>query len=160
MTTSTTNVGGWVSSDMRTYLSGTVLPLFEASTAIGPNVIQSVDKKSDGGYSDQTIKTTQDKLWLFSVEELGWTQDGDIAQYLPHAVNYVLGEGTRYEYFKEGCTDDANAQRANFDGTSLEWWLRSSCTANNENFRTVRVAGSVGNRGAGYAYGVVFGFTI
>jgi hypothetical protein len=164
MNASDTNAGGWTSSAMRTYLSGTVLPLFEASTAIGPNVIQPVDKKSDGGYSDKTIKTTQDKLWLFSCDEIGWSSATNVQYQMLPTAYFVSNEGTLYEYFKEGCTTEAMTQRTNIGGSSW-WWLRTSNTNDGSGFcfvygNNVSLAGSVAGTAADSMLHIMVGFTI
>lgn len=131
MNSSNTTSGGWESSAMRSWLSGTLLNGFPAELKSG---IKAVSKKNTSGYG---AATTSDKLWLFSQTEVG------------------LGgsEGTAYPAF------NSNSARIRKNGSSAaSWWLRS--VGSSSAFSVVRSDGTLYNYGAGRSLGVVPGFCI
>ena len=131
MNSSNTTSGGWESSQMRSWLSGTLLNNFPAALKSG---IKAVSKKNTSGYG---AATTSDKLWLFSQTEVG------------------LGgsEGTAYPAF------NSNSARIRKNGSSATiWWLRS--VNSSTYFRFVYTDGTLNYNVASYAWGVVPGFCI
>ena len=92
MNSSSTNAGGWKSSQMRTSTMETLYGLLPAEVKA---VIKPVDKKTSAGSSSSTIDTTSDKLFLFSQEEVMGT-----INYTTTGQNSFSGEGSQYEYFK------------------------------------------------------------
>ena len=80
-------------------------------------IIKTVNKISDNGNKDATtLNTTKDKLFLLSLEEIGFTIDD--------TINFVPGQGTKYEYF----TDDTSRVKSYLSGKLSKWWLRSANT--------------------------------
>ena len=61
------NTGGWLMSDMRSWLNEDV---YEALPEDLKSLIRPVEKISDTGFYYPSLKTTIDKLWLPSDEEL------------------------------------------------------------------------------------------
>lgn len=143
MNSSGSNVGGWEASEMRTYLQNDILPTLPSDLQ---SVIKTVNKVSDGGYENQTLKTTQDKLFLFSPEEVGF----NLTSY------YVQGQGTKYDYF----TDNTSRTKKYLDNNSGGWWLRSAITSNANYFYIVYSDGIDNFYSAYRTSGVVFGFSI
>lgn len=94
MNASGTNTGGWAGCPMRTSTMETLYGLLPEEVK---SVIKVVNKKT-GRYDltpRGTIETTEDKLFLFSQEEVMGTH------YLSTTgQNSFPGEGTQYEYFK------------------------------------------------------------
>ena len=144
MNSNGTNIGGWETSKMRTYLQDDILPTLPSDLQA---VIKTVDKKSDVGNMDTTtLKTTEDKLFLFSPEEVGF----NLISY------YVQGQGTKYDYF----TDNTSRIKKYLNNNSGYWWLRSACTYDTYGFYFVSSVGSKISHDAHNTYGVVFGFSI
>ena len=145
MNPSSSDVGGWESSEMRTFVNG---ELFNALPSELQAVIKPVSKISD---SSKVLVTTTDKLWLASFNEVGFT-DGK---------NNLTGQGELYsavfssdkESRKKYITDDTD---------SGGWWLRSTyyTTSSNTMFWRVQTSGaSYGDIQSGKFY-VAFGFCI
>ena len=145
MNPSSSDVGGWESSEMRTFVNG---ELFNALPSELQAVIKPVSKISDGS---KVLITTTDKLWLASFNEVGFT-DGK---------NNLTGQGELYsavfssdkESRKKYITDDTD---------SGGWWLRSTyyTTSSNTMFWRVQTSGaSYGDIQSGKFY-VAFGFCI
>ena len=145
MNPSSSDVGGWESSEMRTFVNG---ELFNALPSELQAVIKPVSKISD---SSKVLITTTDKLWLASFNEVGFT-DGK---------NNLTGQGELYsavfssdkESRKKYITDDTD---------SGGWWLRSTyyTTSSNTMFWRVQTSGaSYGDIQSGKFY-VAFGFCI
>ncbi len=127
MNSSNTTSGGWESSQMRSWLSSTMLNNFPAEVR---NLMNTVGKKNTSGYG---AATTQDKLWIPSQTEVGLASGN--------------AEGAKYPIF----TDNASRVKKN-GGSASYWWLRS--VVSSTNFRGVGADGSLGSGGASDAVGV------
>lgn len=144
MNSTNTTSGGWESSAMRTYLTGTVKP---AIPEVIRNRILTVTKVQSI-YDSAVVKdgqTTQDDVWIPSDHEVGF--------------------GTTYEttgpvysgIFTVGTNSSANSTRIKYlNGSADSWWLRSAGSASG--FRSVGSNGSTSNFNASNANGVVLGF--
>lgn len=132
----------------------------ELKAAIGAKEV-----RYDSVYNSQTeanLKTTYDKLWLFSPNELG-----DFVSSSDH--NHPL-EGTVYT--KMAGTGDVrnnnstrvgysvNSKSGGFSSTSDRWWLRSSNSDSSYSALCITIPGYVSNYGAYYDLGVAPGFTL
>ena len=127
-----TTSGGWEKSNMRNWLSSTLLETFTDDIK---SAIKTVVKSNTSNYG---AASTSDKLWLFSYTEVGLGGD----------------EGATYE----GFTDNASRVRANGSSAS-NWWLRSVYSSSV--FRDVSSDGSLNDGNYAYVeYGVVPGFCI
>ena len=90
MNATNTTVGGWTSSEMRSWVTGTLLGQLPADLQLA---LKEVNKLTSAGNQSSTIITTVDKLFLFSdVECLG------------SATFSQAGEGSKYPIF----TDNAS----------------------------------------------------
>lgn len=107
-------------------------------------VIKTVQKQTSAGGKSRTIKTTEDKLFLFSEKEVFGTYAGSFD-----------GEGTQYAYFAQ------NTNRVlTINGTASNWLLRSPTKDSYTTFRGVYQSGAIGNINANTAAGICFGFCI
>lgn len=135
--------GGWEHSEMRSWLSGTVLPLLPSEVQAA---IKEVRKHSDYIVPGETTIThdqqTADKLWIPSARE-------------------AFG-GTRYEQTGPDYTAVLKNMRYYVKYDSLnrsnEWWLRSAATF--ANFYCVNSTGNIGSAGSSGSRGAVLGFCI
>ena len=140
------NTGGWKDSEMRTYVNNDVYSFLPSDLQA---VIKSVDKVSDNGNKNTTtLNTTQDKLFLLSLEEVGFTSSDS-----PY---FVPGQGTKYEYF----TDDASRVKSYLNGESMYWWLRSAYTNSGYIFCGVYDDGGYDYNNAYSVFGVAPAFCI
>lgn len=162
-----TNEGGWEKSRMRTVYMERVFKLLPEELR---NIIVPVKKSTSAGGGSTDITVSEDKLFLFSLAEI-YSQRGisksDNSNISGNADTYQE-EGTQYEYFKELLGDadpyDDNEEiikrKANGGGSTLYWWLRSPYVGLTAYFRLVYGGGYVNYYGAGYTYGVCFGFCV
>ncbi len=103
MNSSNTTTGGWASTAMRTFLSGTLLPGL-------PSEVQSALATTTVSYntaSGSSLSTCSDKLWLASEKEVFGSSSYDSA-------------GTQFAYFADG-----NSKIKNNGSSASGWWLRS-----------------------------------
>ena len=150
MNASNTNAGGWDESEMRTTTMQTLLGQLPSDLQAA---IKSVNKKATSGGASTTIKTSSDKLFLFSEVEIDGTTSSGYAS-----------EGEQYEYWKTVKDGTVAADRvkklSNGGGSADYWWLRSPSVSGSVAFRCIASAGGVGNYHAYNTYGVSFGFCV
>lgn len=150
MNSTATSEGGWAASEMRSWLSGTVLPLLPAEVQAA---IKEVRKYS-GNYEDGAIvkdgSVTADKLWIPSYHELNMGTDHET-------------QGATYStsLYPSGTASSTRPYRVKYNqsGSGSNWWLRSASAATG--FRRVDSSGKETNGGADNSItGVVLGFCI
>ena len=131
---------GWVGSHMRNeYLSDLLssLPLELQS------VIKEVEKETRNGDS---IDTTNEKLWLFSLGEIASTGI----------------DGAQYEYYKTILDGDIATNRvkylSNGMGSPANWWLRT-CTGSVD-YNAVNASGKIVHSQQQNRYAICFGFCV
>lgn len=136
MNSSNTTSGGWKSTAMRTFLSGTLLPAMDSSLR---EVIKAV-KTSYNTASGSSLSTCSDSLWLASEKEVFGSSNYDSA-------------GTQFAHFANGNS------KVKYNGSSAgRWWLRS--VSSSPAFRYVSTDGSADYNSASASYGVVPCFCI
>ena len=150
MNASSTNAGGWDESEMRTTTMQTLLGQLPSDLQAA---IKSVNKKATSGGASTTIKTSSDKLFLFSKVEIDGTTSSGYAS-----------EGEQYEYWKTVKDGTVAADRvkklSNGGGSANSWWLRSPHVSSSNAFRYIGSTGGVNTYSANYTYGVSFGFCV
>ncbi len=151
MNTTNTNVGGWPATPMRTWLNETML---HNLPTIWRNVIKSVQVLSSIGDTKAEIVSSNDKLFLFSYAEVGFSVDA-----VPYKNEIdASAERKTFELF----TDNTSRIKKTFngEGTATYWWLRSPHSANSTAFTYVGSSGNASSSGATLSSGVAFGFCI
>lgn len=150
MNTTKTNAGGWDESEMRTTTMQTLLGQLPSDLQA---VIKSVNKKATSGGLQTTIKTSSDKLFLFSEVEIDGTTSSGYAD-----------EGEQYEYWKTVKDGTLKGDRikylSNGSGSALDWWLRSPAVNTRNSFRYIGITGILSSFDANYACGMSFGFCV
>ena len=99
--------GGYSKATIRSYLNDTLTLMFPSDLQ---TALTEVIKISDGGDS-RVLKTTSDKVWLLSLDELGLSDS-----------KLVSGQGVAYSVF----TDNASRIRTLADGTTETYFTRST----------------------------------
>lgn len=150
MSQSSSNLGGWNNSVMRT----TTMPtIFNQLPIDLQAMIKSVNKKSTSGAQSTTITTSKDKLFLFARVEIDGTT---IAGY--------ASEGEQYEYWQTVKDGTVAADRikyiSNGSGSAGGWWLRSPYVSNGSYFMFINQSGNVSSSLASNTGRVCFGFCI
>ncbi len=142
MKASMASTDGWHNSDLRTWMSGTMLGYFPSSAQ---NAIKQVNVSTAKDVSTATLNTTADKLFLpAEVEVFG------SASYAKGGTN----EGTRYAWYKANDTAANRVKKVN--GSASYWWERSpySWSGSYSYFCIVGSNGNTGGNNASYARGV------
>ena len=133
----TTNVGGWKDSELRTYVNGTIynaLPSDLQSVIATTKVISS-----HGATEGETNFETEDKLYLLNAHEV----------YEAGASNKISTSDTSYnntkqlDYYKnQGVTTSSYAGAIKqYNGSNSYWWLRSAYSITADTFLNVSGSG-------------------
>lgn len=134
---------GWGGSDVREWMNSVLIQTLPTDLQ---KVIKPVKKKSDGGFYDQNLKETIDKLWLPSVEELGYP-----------AASYVHGQGAAYPVY----IDSFSRQKQSDEDPSLRiYWTRTATTSGQHVIHYFDASGNLGTRSGMLRAGIPFGFCI
>ena len=142
MNSNGTNIGGWKSSDMRTYMMATMKGYLPDDWE---SIIKSVNKDSGVGGSSSEVETVSDNCFLLSEVEI-----------FGAVYNSVPGEGTQYAYYKVG-----NSTVKNKDGYAGGWWwTRSPYESYPGYFCIENGSGLSDSNSAELAAGVCFGFCV
>ena len=168
MNASSSNSGGWDSSEMRTSTMNTLFNLLPASWK---NIIKTVNKKATAGSQSSTIKTSADKLWLLAMSEIfsATSIENSSTSTIANYADAYKAEGTQYKYYENLIGDNNGGTAANSllikklsngSGSADIWWLRSPRVSSSNSFRCIGSAGGVGDNSAGITYGVSFGFCV
>lgn len=135
------NKKGWKNSKMRKFLNNEIynsLP-FDLKT-----VIKEVDKISDNGnLCDSDLITTEDKLFLPSFEEVGFSWNNN--------MHYKIGQGDEYEYLSNYANRN---KKYNLDNSEATWWLRSTYTNSDKFFFCIDSQGYYHFASANKLYGI------
>ena len=149
---STSNTGGWSSSELRTFINNDI---YNALPVDLRNIIIDTIVVSGHGKSDSTNFVTTDKLYLLAPKEIfsNWSNSYDTAKSLTRTFDY---------YISAGVTTSNYSGAKKYKGTSAYyWWLRSAySTSNSDFFRVNRSGGSSGSNTATAANGVSPAFRI
>ena len=156
MNSTSTNVGGWSASAMRTYVNGTIYNAL-------PNELQNVITEttvvsSHGKTSGEDNFTSSDKLYLLSTKEV-WGKDGtsntisnDTAEVETRQLDYYKNKGVT--------TSNYSGAIKQYNGTNSYWWLRSAHSNSTSYFFIVSDSGGWSSRNAYITIGVAPAFRI
>ena len=156
MNSTSTNVGGWPASAMRTYVNGTIYNAL-------PNELQNVITEttvvsSHGSTSGEDNFTSSDKLYLLSTKEV-WGKDGtsntisnDTAEVETRQLDYYKNKGVT--------TSNYSGAIKQYNGTNSYWWLRSAFSYLTNRFFRVNSNGAWDYTAAANTYGVAPAFRI
>ncbi len=119
MNSTSTNIGGWPASEMRTYVNNDIynaLPTELRSAIIDTKVVSG-----HGATSGETNFTSTDKLYLLSTAEV-W------AQGTTNTVNYdTARDSTRQlDYYTGVTTNNYSGAKKQYNGSNTYWWLRAA----------------------------------
>lgn len=140
MNSTPTNANGYPASELRTWLSSTVLLLF-------PSEIQTAMKevkKTSWDYTTKADLTSNEKLWIPSVRE-------------------IFGTGTDYEssgpIYTSVFNNSATRKKMKPGSTSVSpWWLRTAHQTYSRAFCMATSSGTLDSNSAEYGAGVCLGF--
>ena len=136
---SSSNVGGWEYSAMRTSYLPAILLLMPSEVQAA---IKEVNKLTSLGNQNSTIYTSTDKLFLPSIIEVIGS-DGSAKS----------GEGTIYAYYSAG-----NSMVKNVNSSANNWWTRSPFGYDAVRFCFVGSSGDIGEAFSIQKYGIAPAF--
>lgn len=122
MNSTSTNIGGWKDSELRTTLNTTIYN--DLPSDLKSVIAECVVKGGNGDYSDQAVNESNNKLFIPCQYEIV----GDT-----YSLSYTLGadEGSpRYTYYV-GKTDSDYIKK--IGNTARNWWLRTTYFDSSEN---------------------------
>ena len=156
MNSTSTNVGGWPASEMRTYVNGTI---YNALPSELQNVIATTKViSSHGKTSGETNFTSSDKLYLLSTKEV-WGKDGT-----SYIITYDTAEAEtrQLDYYKNKGVTTSNYSEAikKYSVSNSSWWLRTASYDTTSAFFRVSDSGAWSARYANSTYGVAPAFRI
>ena len=146
----TTNVGGWKDSEIRTYINSTI---YNALPSDLQNVIVSTKVISGhGSTSGETNFETQDKLYLLNAQEV-WNGN---------SYDTSVGTSKQLDYYKnQGVTASSYAGAIKqYNGSNSYWWLRSAVSDDTYYFLYVSFDGDWSDDDADSSDGVSPAFRI
>ena len=152
MNSTSTNVGGWPVSSMRTYLNSDI---YNALPADLQSIIMDMKVVSGHGKNDSANFTSTDKLYLLSTAEV-W------AQGTSNTINNDTGrDSTRQlDYYTGVTTNSYSKAIKQLNGSNTYWWLRAAPSTNCNAFFYVGNGGDWYGSNANYTYGVSPAFRI
>ena len=151
-----TNVGGWRDSELRTYINGTI---YKSLPSDLQNVITTTKVISGhGGTSGETNFETQDKLYLLGGHEV--YKDGASNQVSEYETSY--NNTKQLDYYKnQGVTTSSYAGATKqYNGRNSYWWLRSASSRITSHFLFAGSSGNWSYNGATRSGGVSPAFRI
>lgn len=147
MNSNGSNVGGYASSQMHTYLNSTVYDMFPADVKAAMSQVKILS--GTGGGTSSGTSSSDNYVFLMAETEMG-------------ARTYSIGTDEsplgRYEYYEANTAASARIKQR--DGTNREYWLRSPQSGYSYSFVYVNSNGSFYYGDAGTARGVAPCFAI
>ena len=147
----TNNIGGWASTTLRKYLNDNVYPALPIHWR---SMIKTVRVLSSEGGTGGNIVVSEDKLFLFSLGEVGYS-----ASETPYKQEVEEGaESVVFPCF----VDNSSRIRRFYNGTgsASNWYLRSPDPTNSTFYRGIYTSGAPQSISPLSAEGICFGFCI
>ena len=146
-----TNVGGWPSTSMRTYVNNDIYNVIPSEIK---NAIIDTTVVSGHGRKDAENFTSTDKLYLLAPKEIytDFSSSEDTAKDLTRTLDY---------YINQGVTTSNYSGAIKKNGTNADyWWLRAAISNTTNYFLRVNGNGYYSNDSAANARGVAPAFRI
>ena len=151
MNDTNTNVGGWPSTSMRTFVNNDI---YNALPDEIKNAIIDTTVVSGHGESDTENFTSTDKLYLLAPKEIytDFSSDNDTAKDLTRTLDY---------YKAQGVTTSNYSGAIKKNGTSAStWWFRAAISNHNYHFYYVYSFGIYNDNSANATNGVAPAFRL
>ena len=151
MNSTSTNVGGWPASEMRTYVNTDILNALP--TELKNGITDTTVVSGHGSTAGETNFTSTDKLYLLSRREVwNYTESYDAAQGQTRQLDY-------YESIGVTSSSYTGAIKQN-NGSNAWWWLRTAFPSSTYYFYGVSNGGGWSDCFANYYIGVSPAFRI
>ena len=145
MNSTSTNVGGWPATEMRTYVNNDIYN--SLPTDLKKGIISTTVVSGHGATTGETNFTSIDKLYLPSTKELNFDMDWDSAKTTTRVFDYYLSHNSSSDRGKK------------YNGSSVLWWIRTA-SINGLYFGYVPPGGNPTTSSASISYGVSPAFRI
>ena len=153
MNDTSTNVGGWPATSMRTFVNNDIYNALPSE--LREAIIDTVTVSGHGSTSGESNFTSTDKLYLLAPGEVwsDWktnTSDSgpsyDTAKNLTRTLDYYTAQGVTLSNYSGVIKKNGSS--------AYYWWLRSATSRNNISFYIAFHGGSWYSINASFAYGV------
>ena len=158
MNTSSTNSGGWASSNMRTALCGTSLSSYSGTIlAVIPAALRAV-LKSVTKYTNNTGQSTAASAVTATTDYFFLLSEYEVFGSISYANSNESSKQAQYSYYSAGNSKIKYKHSAT--STAVFWWLRSPGAGSSYFFVIVGTDGTVGTGGASCSFGFAPGFCV
>lgn len=158
MNDSSTNAGGWASSQMRTNICGTSLTSYSGTIiAVIPATLRSVIK-SVTKYTNNTGNSTAASAVTATTDYFFLLSEYEVFGSRTYANATEASYQAQYAYYSAG--NSKIKYNHSSTSTDVRWWLRSPRASSSSAFVYVVASGEVGYRNAHYNYGFAPGFCV
>ena len=137
------NIGGWPSSEMRTYVNGDIYNSLPEELRNG--IINTTVVSGHGSTSGETNFTSTDKLYLLSTHEVWEGDDGNTSNGIYYDTAYNNTRQLDYYSSQNVTTSNYSGANKQRNGSNDWWWLRSARSIRNSSFCRVTASGSWGS---------------
>ena len=158
MNSSTTNSGGWNSSQMRTKICGTSLSSYSGTIiAVIPAALRAV-LKSVTKYTDNTGNSSAASAVTATTDYFFLLSEYEVFGSITYGNTNEKSKQAQYSYYSAG----NSKVKYNHSATSkaVRWWLRSPRAGGSTVFVSVSTDGSVSGGSARYSLGFAPGFCV
>ena len=140
MNPTSTNVGGWVSSSMRTYVNTDIYNALP--TELKNGITDTTVVSGHGSTSGETNFTSTDKLYLLSTYEVWEDIDGDTSSGIDY-YDTAYNNTRQLDYYAglNVTTSSYSGAIKQNNGSNAWWWLRSAYTNTTRYFYAVSYSG-------------------
>ena len=147
------NAGGWPATDMRNYLNTTLYNALPSS--LKNSIIDTTVVSGHGSTAGETNFTSVDKLYLLTSHEVWEDVDGDSTLGIDYydSAYYNTRQLDYYENLGVTTSNKTGAIKQ-YNGSNLEWWLRSCYLLHPGGFGSVYPNGSWSHDAVYFSYGV------
>ena len=159
MNYTSTNVGGWSASEMRTYVNTDIYNALP--TELKNGITDTTVVSGHGSTAGETNFTSTDKLYLLSTHEVWEDVDGDTSSGIDR-YDTAYANTRQLDYYKglNVTTSSYSGAIKQLNGSNSYWWLRSASSSATRSFCTVLYIGLWVIDYAYYATGVSPAFRI
>ena len=141
MNSTSTNVGGWQASEMRTYINSDIYNALP--TALKNAIIDTTVVSGHGSTSGETNFVTTDKLYLLSPHEVLEDDDGNTSSGIDY-YDTAYNNTRQLDYYRglNVTTSSYLGAIKKINGSNSYWWLRSAYSYTANHFTDVSSAGN------------------
>ena len=159
MNSTSTNVGGWSASEMRTYVNTDILNALP--TELKNGIIDTTVVSGHGSTAGETNFTSTDKIYLLSTHEVWEDVDGKTNSGIDY-YDTAYNNTRQLDYYKglNVTTSSYSGAIKQRNGSDDYWWLRSAISSDAGSFFYVYYSGNWSGNNASATRGVSPAFRI